>query len=89
MAVSTGAANVFNWFANMTAIAGLMSWFGISLTYLRFYAGLKAHNIDRKKFHFYSKLQPFAAWYAMIASILVCLVCSGSNLGIVLSNSDV
>jgi len=74
MAVSAGADKVFHWFANMTAIAGLMTWFGICLTYLRFYAGLKAQNINRKDLPFYTKVQPFAAWYAMIACILICFL---------------
>jgi len=74
MAVSAGAGKVFGWFANMTAIAGLMTWFGICLTYIRFYAGLKAHNINRQDLPFYSKLQPYAAWYAMTACLVICFV---------------
>lgn len=74
MAVSAGAAKVFNWFASMTAIAGLMTWFGICLTYIRFYAGLKANNINRQDLPFYSKLQPYAAWYALISCLIICLV---------------
>ena len=74
MAVSAGADKVFHWFANMTAIAGLLTWFGICLTYLRFYAGLKAQNINRKDLPFHTKVQPFAAWYAMIACIVICFV---------------
>lgn len=42
MAISSGAGNVFNWFANMTSVAGLMTWFGICITYIRFYKGMKA-----------------------------------------------
>jgi len=77
MAVSAGAGKVFTWFSNMTAIAGLVSWFGISLTYIRFYTGLKAQNINRKDFPFYSNLQPYAAWYALIACTLISLVSAG------------
>ncbi|KAG8678920.1 hypothetical protein FRC09_019416, partial [Ceratobasidium sp. 395] len=29
MSVNSGAGTVFGWFANMTAVAGLMTWFGI------------------------------------------------------------
>lgn len=73
MSVSSGAGQVFNWFANMTAVAGLMSWFGICVTYLRFYSGLKAQGIDRSTLPFVSKLQPFAAWYALVFTLLVCI----------------
>lgn len=59
-------------FVNMTSVAGLMSWFGISVTYLRFYAGTKAQGMDRTKLPYYSRLQPYAAWYAAIACIVIC-----------------
>ncbi|GJE90155.1 amino acid permease [Phanerochaete sordida] len=72
MAVSSGAGRVFNWFANMTSVAGLMSWFGISVTYVRFYAGMKAQGIDRRTLPFYTRLQPFAGWYGVFSTIIVC-----------------
>ncbi|KAI0036687.1 amino acid permease [Vararia minispora EC-137] len=72
MAASKGAGNVFNWFANMTSIAGLMTWFGIGVTYLRFYEGMKAQGIDRKSLPFWTRLQPFAAWYTVISTIIIC-----------------
>ncbi|KAF7331999.1 Amino acid permease [Mycena kentingensis (nom. inval.)] len=72
MAIESGAGRVFGWFANMTSIAGLMTWFGISLTYLRFYAGMKAQGFDRTTLPYYSRLQPYAAWYSMCFSLLIC-----------------
>ncbi|TFK30623.1 amino acid permease [Coprinopsis marcescibilis] len=74
MGISSGSGRVFTWFANMTAVAGLMTWFGISFTYLRFYAGTKAQNIDRTKLPYYTKLQPYAAWYALIFCLLICFL---------------
>lgn len=76
MGTQAGSGRVFGWFSNMTAIAGLMTWFGIAFTYLRFYAGLKAQNIDRTTLPFYSRFQPYAAWYAMISCLLVAIVSS-------------
>ncbi|KAF5355742.1 hypothetical protein D9756_003931 [Leucocoprinus leucothites] len=73
MSVSGGAGKVFGWFANMTSVAGLITWFGISLTYIRFHAGMKAQNIDRRKLPFSSRLQPFAAWYAMFMTLIICI----------------
>ncbi|KAJ7367998.1 amino acid permease [Mycena albidolilacea] len=72
MGVTSGSNKVFTWFSNMTSIAGLMTWFGICLTYLRFYAGMKAQGYDRKVLPFASPLQPFAAWYAMCFCIIIC-----------------
>ncbi|CAE6475296.1 unnamed protein product [Rhizoctonia solani] len=72
MSVSSGAGRVFGWFANMTAVAGLMTWFGITVTYVRFYSGMKAQGFDRTKLPYYSNLQPYAAWYAMVFCLLIC-----------------
>lgn len=74
MGVKSGSNKVFGWFQNMTSVAGLMTWFGISLTYLRFYAGLKAQGYDRSKLPYVSRLNPYAAWYAVIACPVICFV---------------
>ncbi|KAG2077105.1 amino acid permease [Suillus decipiens] len=72
MAVSTSAGSVFDWFSNMTSVAGLMTWFGISVTYLRFYKGMQVQGIDRKTLPYYTNLQPYAAWWGTGATITVC-----------------
>ncbi|KAJ7873272.1 amino acid permease/ SLC12A domain-containing protein [Mycena olivaceomarginata] len=64
MGVTSGSSKVF----------GLMTWSGICLTYLRFYAGMKAQGYDRKLLPFASPLQPFAAWYAMFFCVIICLL---------------
>ena len=78
MAASSGAGHVFTWFANMTSIAGLMTWFGICVTYVRFYKGMKAQGMDRRTLPFYSRLQPYAAWYGLFSTIIICLVCTSA-----------
>ncbi|TCD69700.1 hypothetical protein EIP91_006467 [Steccherinum ochraceum] len=72
MGVKDGSGKVFTWFQNMTSVAGLMTWFGISVTYLRFYYGFKKQGLDRKKLPYASPLQPFAAYYAAFMCLLVC-----------------
>ncbi|KZO96982.1 amino acid permease [Calocera viscosa TUFC12733] len=72
MAISTSAGKVFGWFANMTAVAGLMTWFGIAVTYLRFHAGLKAQGIDRRTLPYRGFLQPFLGWYVAISTVTIC-----------------
>lgn len=73
MGVNAGSGQVFGWFANMTSIAGLLTWFGVSVTYIRFHAGFKAQGLDRSKLPYASKLQPYAAWYAAISCFIICL----------------
>ncbi|KAI0001988.1 amino acid permease [Russula vinacea] len=63
MGVHAGSGKVFNWFANMTAVAGLLTWFGFP----------SPQGIDRKTLPFSSRLQPYAAWYAAISCLLICL----------------
>ncbi|KAI9567929.1 amino acid permease [Boletus coccyginus] len=71
--LTTGNASgeVFSWFAGFSTTAGLVSWFGIGVTYLRFYKGMKAQGIDRKTLPFASKLQPYAGWWCVCGSGLV------------------
>lgn len=38
----------------------------MNITYLRFYKGLKAQGIDRTKFSYYSGLQPYLSWWAIV-----------------------
>ncbi|KAG2152606.1 amino acid permease [Suillus bovinus] len=78
MAISTGAGSVFIWLTNMTAIAGLLTWFGISVTYLRFYKGMQVQGIDRKTLPYYTNLQPYAAWWGATSTVVICLL-SGWN----------
>jgi len=74
MGIQKGSGLVFNWFSNMTSIAGLLTWFGICITYLRFYKGMQAQGMDRTKLPYYSRLQPFPAWYALISITIICVV---------------
>ena len=74
MGVQEGSGLVFSYFSQMTAIAGLLTWFGIAVTYLRFYEGMKAQGFDRAKLPYHSKLQPFAAWYALCSISVIMLV---------------
>jgi len=71
MSLSGSSAKVFGWFMNLSSVAGLMTWFGISVTYVRFYAGRKAHGITRADLPYAHKLQPFAGWYAVCGTFLV------------------
>lgn len=51
-----------------------MSWFGISVTYVRFYAGMKAQGFDRSTLPYKSRFQPYLGWYGVFSTIIVCFV---------------
>ncbi|CCL98194.1 uncharacterized protein FIBRA_00188 [Fibroporia radiculosa] len=72
MDISNGSGRVFGWFANMTAIAGLSSWFAIAITYIRFRKGLEAQGISRESLPYRAPFQPFAAYYSAILCFTVC-----------------
>jgi len=74
MAASKGeASKVFGWFSNMTSVAGLLTWFGIFITYIRWYEGTKVQpqNINRKELPFTAPLMPWAAYYGLVMVSLV------------------
>lgn len=76
MVVNTSSGIVFIWFADMGATTGLLAWFCIGVTYIRFHQGLQAQGYDRKRLPYASRLQPYASWW-VIASSLVTLLFSG------------
>ncbi|KAI8065915.1 amino acid permease, partial [Gongronella butleri] len=65
MGINAGSNTVFGWFSAMTSVCGLITWMFIAITYLRFYAGMKAQGIDRSTLPFRSILQPFLAYYVI------------------------
>ncbi|GBE86317.1 Dicarboxylic amino acid permease [Sparassis crispa] len=72
MGINSGSGKVFNWFSAMTSIAGLMTWFGICVTYLRFYKGFRMQGFDRSTLPYASRMQPYAAWWGVISCIVIC-----------------
>ncbi|KAK7040056.1 amino acid permease/ SLC12A domain-containing protein [Favolaschia claudopus] len=71
MALSSGASTVLNWLSNLTSILGFCTWGVISWTYIRFYHGMKAQGIDRTKFVYWNRFQPYPAYWALIWSIII------------------
>ncbi|KAJ6586260.1 amino acid permease/ SLC12A domain-containing protein, partial [Mycena vulgaris] len=73
MSLSQGASTALNWLSNLVAIIGFCTWGLISLTYIRFYHGLKHHKIDRTKFSYWNRFQPYPAYWALGWSIVIVL----------------
>ncbi|KZT66151.1 hypothetical protein DAEQUDRAFT_482566 [Daedalea quercina L-15889] len=71
MGVNSGSGKVFTWLTNLSAIAGLVTWFGICLTYIRFYKGWKAQGFSRADLPYRSPLQPYAAWYGLASCFII------------------
>ena len=73
MVVSSGSAVVFGWFQTLCSITSLVTWMGILVIYIRFYAALKAQGVDRNTFTLKSPLQPYMAWFCLVFFGLITL----------------
>ncbi|PCH39052.1 amino acid permease [Wolfiporia cocos MD-104 SS10] len=72
MGIGSGSGTVFGWLANMIALAGLFSWFAISVTYIRFHKGVQVQQIDPELFPYKAPLQPYLSWYSAILCFIIC-----------------
>ncbi|KAJ5223473.1 hypothetical protein N7468_008015 [Penicillium chermesinum] len=71
---SGGASQAFTWLLNLSTIAGLIAWATLSFCYIRFYAAMKAQRVSRDTLPWKAPLQPYAAWFGFIGSIIITLV---------------
>ncbi|KZL80481.1 amino acid permease [Colletotrichum incanum] len=69
--VANNTSVVFGWFVNITTVAGLIGWIVIEVTYLRFYAGLKAQGYSRNDLPYRSPGQPYVSWITLVMVFLV------------------
>lgn len=66
LSVSSGAAVVFNFFVNLTALAGIITWLCIGISFIRFRAGLKAQGIAVSSLPYRNWLGVYGAWWIVI-----------------------
>ncbi|KIJ64060.1 hypothetical protein HYDPIDRAFT_91335, partial [Hydnomerulius pinastri MD-312] len=69
MTLSSSSGVVFTWLSNFAATCGLVTWFGIGVTYLRFYKGYSTQGFERSKLPYTTRFQPYAAWWTVGASV--------------------
>jgi len=75
LSVSAGTAKVLGWWVSLVTASQLLNWIIMSSTWLRFNNAMKKQGLSRDEFLPYrSRFQPFAAWYALVMSILVLLI---------------
>lgn len=69
--LSQSGGVVFNWFLNITAIAGFIVWACINGCHIAFMRALKARNISRDTLPYKAMCQPFFAWYGLFWNVLI------------------
>jgi amino acid transporter len=69
--LSNDGATVFNWFMNISGIAGFISWSCINGCHIRFMRALRLRNIDRKTLAYKAPLQPILASYGLFFNVLI------------------
>lgn len=74
LAVSVGGQEAFLWLLNISAVAGMITWFLICVSYLRFYLVLKRRGISRSLLPFRAPFMPYAAYYAAFVFLLIIFI---------------
>lgn len=75
--LNTGGAaanQAFDWLYNLSTISGLLCWWVILLSYLRFYYGLKKQGLPRDS-PYTAPWQPWLSWYGFIWFTLIIIFC--------------
>ncbi|KAI0003570.1 proline-specific permease [Xylariaceae sp. FL0662B] len=69
--VNNSGEEVFFWFSNVSAVSTLIVWASISITYLRFYYGLRRNGISRDTLPWKPPLQPYMAYFSVCFCLIV------------------
>lgn len=67
------AVEAFDWLYNIGTTSGIITWWVILLSYLRFFYAAKKQGINRKAFPYTAPLQPYLSWYGFIFFTLIIL----------------
>lgn len=70
---SNNGGVVFDWFLNITAVAGFIAWTCINISHICFMRCLKAQGILRDTLPYKAFWQPWFSWYGMVFNIIIIL----------------
>ncbi|EEP80338.1 hypothetical protein UREG_05180 [Uncinocarpus reesii 1704] len=69
--LSNNGSVVFQWFTNISSIAGFISWSCINGCHIRFMRALRARNINRDELPYKAPLEPYLAYYGLFFNVLI------------------
>lgn len=70
---SASGAEVFEWFINITGVAGFISWTCIGISHLAFMRAVKAQGMSRDALPYKAMWQPWFSWYGVFFNVLIIL----------------
>lgn len=73
MNVSNAGSTVFNWFLNISGVAGFITWASLNACHIAFMRALKARNISRDLLPYKALWQPWYAYYGLFFNVLIIL----------------
>ncbi|RDA85539.1 hypothetical protein CP532_3301 [Ophiocordyceps camponoti-leonardi (nom. inval.)] len=70
----TNSAVVLSWLVSLSTASQLVNFSMVCVTYLFFHRALKAQGINRRHLPYRARLMPFAAWYALVGTVIMAFV---------------
>ena len=71
MNVSASGGTVFNWFTNISSVAGFLCWTSINTSHIGFMRALKARNQSRDTLPYKAIWQPYLAYYGLFFNLVI------------------
>ncbi|KAM0716375.1 hypothetical protein Q7P37_007820 [Cladosporium fusiforme] len=68
---SNNGGEVFDWFVNISGVAGFISWTCIGVSHIAFMRALEAQGIARSSLPYIAPFQPIYTWYGVGFNILI------------------
>ena len=70
---SNGGGAVFDWFVNISGVAGFISWTCINISHLAFMRALRARGVSRDTLPYKAMWQPWLSWYGAVFNVIIIL----------------
>lgn len=68
---SDNGGTVFNWFVNISGLAGFIAWACINASHIAFMRACRAQGIRREDLPYTSFWQPWFSWYGLFFNVLI------------------
>ncbi|KAJ9621329.1 lysine permease [Taxawa tesnikishii (nom. ined.)] len=71
--LSSTGGTVFNWFLNISGVAGFISWASINVCHIAFMRALRVRGQSRDTLPYKAMWQPWLSWYGLFFNVLIIL----------------